>query len=29
VPLADSIIYEAHVKGVTRLRPEVPEALRE
>jgi glycogen operon protein len=28
VPLADSIIYEAHVKGLTRLHPEVPEALR-
>jgi isoamylase len=26
--LADSIIYELHVKGFTRLHPEVPEALR-
>jgi len=27
-PLADSIIYELHVKGFTRLHPDVPEALR-
>jgi isoamylase len=26
--LADSIIYELHVKGFTRLHPDVPEALR-
>jgi isoamylase len=26
--LADSIIYELHVKGFTRLHPEIPEALR-
>jgi glycogen debranching enzyme GlgX len=27
-PLADSLLYELHVKGATRLHPEVPEALR-
>ncbi|MBK1615220.1 glycogen debranching enzyme GlgX [Rubrivivax gelatinosus] len=27
-PLADSVIYELHVKGFTRLMPGVPEALR-
>ncbi|HJZ61782.1 MAG TPA: glycogen debranching protein GlgX [Miltoncostaeaceae bacterium] len=27
-PLADSIVYELHVKGFTRLHPGVPEALR-
>ncbi len=27
-PLADSVLYEAHVKGLTRLHPLVPEALR-
>ncbi len=27
-PLADSIIYELHVKGFTRRHPEVPSALR-
>jgi glycogen operon protein len=27
-PLAESIIYEAHVKGFTHLHPDVPEALR-
>jgi isoamylase len=27
-PLADSVIYEMHVKGFTRLHPEVPPALR-
>jgi glycogen operon protein len=27
-PLADTVIYEAHVKGLTRLHPDVPEALR-
>ena len=26
--LADSVLYEAHVKGLTRLHPGVPEALR-
>ncbi|ABY36306.1 MAG TPA: glycogen debranching enzyme GlgX [Chloroflexus aurantiacus] len=28
IPLADSVIYELHVKGFTRLHPEVPENLR-
>jgi glycogen operon protein len=28
VPLADSIIYELHVKGFTKLHPGVPDALR-
>ena len=28
IPLSESIIYETHVKGLTRLMPEVPEALR-
>ena len=27
-PLADSVIYEMHVKGFTQLHPEVPPALR-
>ncbi|MEM9072972.1 MAG: glycogen debranching protein GlgX [Myxococcota bacterium] len=27
-PLADSVIYEVHVKGFTRLHPEVPTELR-
>jgi glycogen operon protein len=27
-PLHDSIIYEAHVKGLTMCHPEIPEALR-
>jgi glycogen operon protein len=27
-PLAESVIYEAHVKGLTRLHPEVPEDQR-
>jgi glycogen operon protein len=27
-PLADSVIYELHVKGYTRLHPAVPEHLR-
>jgi glycogen operon protein len=27
-PLQDSIIYELHVKGYTKLHPDVPEALR-
>jgi glycogen operon protein len=27
-PLADSIIYETHVKGITRRHPAVPESLR-
>jgi isoamylase len=25
---ADSVIYEAHVKGMTQLHPEIPEAMR-
>jgi isoamylase len=28
VPYADSLIYEAHVKGLTQLHPDVPEYLR-
>ena len=28
VPWRDSVLYEVHVKGVTRLHPEVPEPLR-
>jgi glycogen operon protein len=28
VPLADTILYEVHVKGFTRLHPDVPAALR-
>ena len=28
VPLADSVVYELHVKGFTRLHPAVPEHLR-
>ena len=28
VPLADLAIYEVHVRGFTKLHPEVPEALR-
>ena len=28
VPWEDTIIYETHVKGISRLHPEVPEALR-
>jgi isoamylase len=27
-PLADSIVYELHVKGFTRLHPDIPEQLR-
>jgi glycogen operon protein len=27
-PLADTLLYELHVKGFTRLHPSVPEALR-
>jgi len=27
-PLADTVLYEVHVKGFTRLHPDVPEALR-
>ncbi|MGN6324711.1 glycogen debranching protein GlgX [Pseudolysinimonas sp.] len=27
-PLAESVIYEAHVKGLTKLHPDVPEELR-
>jgi isoamylase len=28
IPMHQSIIYEAHVKGLTKLHPDVPEALR-
>jgi len=28
IPWRDTIIYEAHVKGMTRLHPDVPEELR-
>jgi isoamylase len=28
IPWADTVIYELHVKGFTKLHPEVPEALR-
>jgi glycogen debranching enzyme GlgX len=28
IPLADSVLYELHVKGATRLHPDVPERLR-
>jgi len=28
VPWSDTVIYEAHVKGLTKRHPEVPEALR-
>ncbi|WP_179519345.1 glycogen debranching protein GlgX [Nocardioides perillae] len=28
VPYADSVIYEAHVKGLTQLHPDVPEEMR-
>ncbi len=28
IPLAESVIYEVHVRGFTKLNPEVPEALR-
>ncbi|MES1212226.1 MAG: glycogen debranching enzyme, partial [Leifsonia sp.] len=28
IPLADTVIYEAHVKGMTKLHPDVPEAQR-
>ena len=28
VPYKDTVIYEAHVKGLTMLHPELPEALR-
>ncbi|MEP6716392.1 MAG: glycogen debranching protein GlgX [Terriglobia bacterium] len=27
-PLHDSVIYEVHVKGITKLHPEIPEQLR-
>ncbi|KAB1642692.1 glycogen debranching protein GlgX [Gulosibacter chungangensis] len=27
-PYADSLIYEAHVKGLTKLHPEIPEEMR-
>ncbi|MGD9998725.1 MAG: glycogen debranching protein GlgX [Ilumatobacteraceae bacterium] len=28
VPYAESVIYEAHVKGLTKLHPDIPEAQR-
>jgi isoamylase len=28
IPYADSVIYESHVKGLTRLHPDLPEELR-
>src|SRR5690606_29482990 len=28
IPYSRSVIYEAHVKGLTRLHPDVPEPLR-
>jgi isoamylase len=28
IPWSDTMIYEAHVKGFTKLRPEIPEHLR-
>ena len=28
IPYSDSVIYEAHVVGLTRTHPEIPEALR-
>ncbi len=28
IPLADSVLYELHVKGATRLHPDIPESLR-
>ncbi|MEQ1735600.1 MAG: glycogen debranching protein GlgX [Rhodoglobus sp.] len=28
IPYAESVIYEAHVKGLTELHPDIPEALR-
>ncbi|HEY1959692.1 MAG TPA: glycogen debranching protein GlgX [Polyangiaceae bacterium] len=28
IPLNHSVIYEAHVRGLTRLHPDVPEAIR-
>jgi len=28
IPYAETVIYEAHVKGLTRLHPDVPENLR-
>ncbi len=28
IPLSQTILYEAHVKGLTKLHPQVPEALR-
>jgi glycogen operon protein len=27
-PMRDSVIYEAHVKGLTRLHPDIPESIR-
>lgn len=28
VPMRDSVIYEAHVKGLTQLHPDIPEPIR-
>lgn len=28
VPWRDSVIYEAHIKGLTKLHPEIPESIR-
>ena len=28
VPWPETVLYEAHVRGLTRLHPEVPEAQR-
>lgn len=28
IPLSETILYEAHVKGLTKLHPDVPESLR-
>ena len=28
IPYADSVIYEAHVKGLTQLHPDIPESMR-
>jgi isoamylase len=28
IPYNESVIYEAHVRGMTRLHPEIPEAMR-
>src|SRR6478735_5664656 len=28
IPYAESVIYEAHVKGLTQLHPDIPEDIR-